>query len=99
MRKPIFVRALTEDEQRQIQAGLRSADAFVLRRCQIVLAAARGERAPVLAHRVGSPQSRLFRPPPPANDVHRRRLPALTGSLASQSARLWQRSWHVELAV
>jgi len=53
MRKPIFVRALTEDEQRQIQAGLRSADAFVLRRCQIVLASARGERAPVIAHQLG----------------------------------------------
>jgi transposase len=53
MRNPIFVRALTEDEQRQIQAGLRSSDAFVLRRCQIVLASARGERAPVIAHQLG----------------------------------------------
>jgi transposase len=53
MRKPIFVRALTEDEYRQIQAGLRSSDAFVLRRCQILLASARGERAPVIAHQLG----------------------------------------------
>jgi transposase len=53
MRTPIFIRALTEDEQRQIQAGLRSSDAFVLRRCQIVLASARGERAPVIAHQLG----------------------------------------------
>jgi hypothetical protein len=27
---------LTEDEQRQIHAGLRSSNAFVLRRCQIL---------------------------------------------------------------
>jgi transposase len=53
MRTPIFIRALSEDEQRQIQAGLRSSDAFVLRRCQIVLASARGERAPVIAHQLG----------------------------------------------
>ncbi len=52
MRKPIFIRALTEDEHRQIQTGLRSSDAFVLRRCQILLASARGERAPVIAHQL-----------------------------------------------
>jgi transposase len=53
MRTPIFIRALSEDEQRQIQARLRSSDAFVLRRCQILLASARGERAPVIAQQLG----------------------------------------------
>jgi transposase len=53
MRKPIFIRPLTEDEQRQIQAGLRANDAFVLRRCQILLASARGERAPTIAQQLG----------------------------------------------
>jgi transposase len=53
MRKPIFIRPLTEDEQRQIQAGLRSSEAFVLRRCQILLASARGERAPAIARQIG----------------------------------------------
>jgi transposase len=53
MRKPIFIRPLTEDEQHQIQAGLRSSDAFVLRRCQILLASARGERAPTIARQLG----------------------------------------------
>jgi hypothetical protein len=38
MRKPIFIRSLTQDEQRQIQTGLRSSDAFALRRCQILTA-------------------------------------------------------------
>ena len=53
MRTPIFIRPLTEDEQRQVQAGLRSSDAFVLRRCQILLASARGERAPTIARQLG----------------------------------------------
>src|SRR5579859_5107272 len=53
MRTPIFIRPLTEDEQHQIQSGLRSSDAFVLRRCQILLASARGERAPAIARQLG----------------------------------------------
>jgi len=53
MRTPIFIRPLTEDEQGQVQAGLRSSDAFVLRRCQILLASARGERAPAIARQLG----------------------------------------------
>ena len=53
MKTPIFIRPLTEDEQRQIQAGLRSSDAFVLRRCQILLASARRERAPAIARLLG----------------------------------------------
>ena len=53
MRIPIFIRPLTEDEQRQVQAGLRSSDAFVMRRCQILLASARAERAPVIARQLG----------------------------------------------
>src|SRR5260221_6780888 len=53
MRTPIFIRSLTEDEQHQIQAGLRSSDAFVMRRCQILRASARGERAPEIARQLG----------------------------------------------
>lgn len=53
MRKPIFIRPLTQDEQRQIQTGLRSSDAFVLRRCQILTASARGQRAPAIAYQLG----------------------------------------------
>ncbi len=34
-------------------AGLRSSDAFTLRRCQILLASARGERAPQIARHLG----------------------------------------------
>ncbi len=53
MKTPIFIRPLTENERGQIQAGLRSKDAFVLRRCQIVLASERGERAGAIAKQLG----------------------------------------------
>jgi transposase len=53
MRNPIFIRSLTEDEQRQIHAGLRSSNAFVLRRCQILVASQRGQRAPEIAEQLG----------------------------------------------
>lgn len=53
MRRPIFVRELTENERKVLEAGLRSDSAFVLRRSQIVLASSRGERAPAIAQAVG----------------------------------------------
>ena len=53
MRPPIFVRPLTDAERTVVTAGLRSKDTFVLRRCQILLASARGERAPRIAEQVG----------------------------------------------
>jgi transposase len=53
MQTPHFIRPLTEDERHQIQTGLRSKDAFVLRRCQIVTLSARGERAPAIARQLG----------------------------------------------
>jgi transposase len=53
MRPPIFVRPLTEVERQQVQAGLRSADAFTLRRSQIVLASARREPVPRIAQELG----------------------------------------------
>jgi transposase len=53
MRNPIYVRALTADEQQTLQEGLRSSDAFVLRRCQILLASARGQTARVIAETLG----------------------------------------------
>jgi len=53
MRKPLYVRLLTEEERQQLAGGLRSSQAFVVRRCQIILASARGERAPAIAEAVG----------------------------------------------
>jgi transposase len=53
MQAPLFVRPPTEQERQTLMAGLRSADAFTLRRSQIVLASARGERVPVIARSLG----------------------------------------------
>src|SRR5438067_1954134 len=53
MRAPIYVRPVMDAEREQLTAGLRSSDAFVLRRCQILLASARGERASQIARQLG----------------------------------------------
>jgi len=53
MRPPIFVRPLTRAERDRLEAGLRSQDVDVLRRCQILLASDRGERAPRIAAALG----------------------------------------------
>jgi len=56
MRASIFTRPLTKDERNQLQAGLRTTDAFVLRRCQILLASARGKPVSVIAEYLGCSQ-------------------------------------------
>lgn len=53
MKAPLFVRSFTEEEQQAIQAGLHAPDAFTLRRCQILRASARGERAIAIARELG----------------------------------------------
>jgi len=50
---PIFVRPLTDSERDAVTTGLRSPDAFTLRRCQILLASARGARAAQIAQALG----------------------------------------------
>ncbi len=47
------MRPLADAARAALEAGLRSSDAFVLRRCQILLASARGERAPAIARSLG----------------------------------------------
>ena len=51
--KPLFVRPLTDDERAALRAGLRSPDAFTLRRCQALLASADGLRPAQIAERFG----------------------------------------------
>src|SRR5260370_9266011 len=53
MRTPIFVRTLTDEERMALRAGLRSSDGVLVRRSQMALASARGERAPQIAAAVG----------------------------------------------
>ncbi len=49
MKPPLYVRSLTGAECRALRDGLRSSDAFVLRRCQILLASADRQQVPAIA--------------------------------------------------
>jgi transposase len=53
MKPPLFVRPLTDAERAALRAGLRSPDAFTLRRSQILLASADGLRPAQIAERLG----------------------------------------------
>jgi transposase len=53
MKPPIFIRTLSKEEHEALKRGLRSSDSFVLRRCQILLASARGEHPPRIAETLG----------------------------------------------
>jgi transposase len=58
MKRPIYVRPLNDAERESLKAGLRSPDAFTLRRCQILLASSRGENAYQIARELGcNPQT------------------------------------------
>ena len=58
MKPPIYVRPLSDAERKTLEAGLRSPDAFILRRCQILLASADGQNAYQIAHNLGcNPQT------------------------------------------
>ena len=53
MKRPIFVRPLSDAERETVRAGLRSSDAFTLRRCQILSANAQGKNARQIARSLG----------------------------------------------
>jgi transposase len=53
MKHPIYVRKMTKKEKLAMQAGIRSKDAFVIRRSQIVLASERGQKAIEIAKTLG----------------------------------------------
>jgi transposase len=53
MKPPIVIRTLSKEEHEALKRGLRSSDSFVLRRCQILLASARGEHPPRIAETLG----------------------------------------------
>jgi transposase len=54
MKRPIYARPLSDAERKTLEAGLRSPDAFTLRRCQILLASADGHNAYQIARNLGS---------------------------------------------
>ena len=53
MQAPLLVRPLTDTERTALTTGLHSSSAFTLRRCQILLASARQEHVPAIAHALG----------------------------------------------
>lgn len=53
MNEPIFVRPLSEQERETLKEGLRSPDAFIMRRCQILLTNADGMNAYQIARTFG----------------------------------------------
>jgi len=53
MKPPLFVRPLAESERDALRQGLRSPDAFTLRRCQILLASDQGQRPSRIAAALG----------------------------------------------
>lgn len=53
MKPPMYVRELTAEERARLEGGLRSSDAFTMRRSQILLASSRGERASRIARNLG----------------------------------------------
>jgi DNA-binding CsgD family transcriptional regulator len=58
MKRPIFVRPLSDAERETLEAGSRSPDAFTLRRCQILLNSADGHNAYRIARNLGcNPQT------------------------------------------
>src|SRR5829696_5110706 len=75
MRPPIFVRSLSDTEKEQLESALRSKDAFVMRRAQIILASNRGERASTIARSLGCGSRELVRDA--IHDFNERGLAAL----------------------
>ena len=58
MKPPLLLRPLSESEQLALNLGLRSPDAFILRRCQILLASAAGNKPAQIARVIGcAPQT------------------------------------------
>jgi transposase len=53
MRPPIFVRSLSDQERERLEAGLHARELYEVRRCQILLASARGEWVPRIAATLG----------------------------------------------
>ena len=82
MKPPLFVRPLAGTARDALTTGLRSSNAFTLRRCLILLASARGERAPQIVAHLGCDDQTV------RNAIHafdRSGLPSLTeGSSRSQ---------------
>ena len=106
MSNSIFVRPLSDAERKALEEGLRSPDAFVLRRCQVLLASDRGERASQIARALGCNdqtvrnairafedgglQKALSKGSSRPRTVHAAFAPEQTGAAAPEPSRVWQ---------
>jgi transposase len=75
MKPPIFVRKLSKEERKRLEAGLRSKDTFTLRRSQMLLASSRGDEVPRIAENLGCGQQTVR---DAIHDFNERGLKALT---------------------
>jgi transposase len=81
MKRPIYVRPLTDAERETLEAGLRSPDAFILRRCQILLASDAGHNPYQIARNLAcNPQTAR-------NAIHKFNEEGLSGTLRRGSNR------------
>ncbi len=81
MKRPIYVRPVSDAERETLEAGLRSPDAFTLRRCQILLASAGRQNAYQIARNLGcNPQT-------VRNAIHKFNEKGLEGALRRGSNR------------
>lgn len=53
MKPTLYVREISEEERKTFEAGLRSSDAFVMRRCQILMSSDRRESVSIIASQLG----------------------------------------------
>jgi len=53
MKSRIFIQKISDEEREKIESGLQSSEAFVMRRCQILLASERGESIKTIAEQLG----------------------------------------------
>ena len=74
MQTPLFVRPLTTDERAALEAGLRSARGFTVRRCHILLSSAAGQHTTAIARTLRCNDQTVRNT---IHDFHRRGLTAL----------------------
>lgn len=80
MKRPLFVRPVTEAERAALEEGLGSRDALTLRRCQILLSSAQGQRPSEIAYHL------CFATQTVRNTIHAKEQQGI-GCLQAQSTR------------
>jgi transposase len=74
MQPPLFVRPLTQEERKMIEAGRRSSSGFTVRRSHMLIASAQGQTTPTIARRISCHEQTVRNA---IADFHQRGLAAL----------------------